>query len=420
MPANPGLRTPPPGLQLTQWLVVALAAIAVAAMIVGVWFFPTYAAANSGEFVPTQAWTPETLAAATTQLGWPPMTVPWIQFTRDSASYLVYIALGLVILSRGPRTRFGVYVALTFVATAYANTISKAAISVVPAFAILSQPLSAIAWQLTFILFYLFPDGRFVPRWTRWLILPWIGLNLVGLPGLNSLFAAANNWWLPIPLVLSAIGSQIYRYFRRADPLQRIQTKWIVYSVGLLAPIVLAYGFLVPLTPDRAPAADALANALSTTVFWATLSWAGGVMIPIAFAIAILRYRLWDIDLIIRKTLVYGVLTALLGLVYAGSVILLQQLFEAVSGQGSPLAVVLSTLLAAALFAPSRRRVQNAVDRRFFRRKVNAAAALAAFAAAARDETDLDALTARLAGVVQEAMQPEEVTLWLASRSERR
>jgi hypothetical protein len=150
-----------------------------------------------------------------------------------------------------------------------------------------------------------------------------------------------------------------------------------------------------------------LEGVLETVV---VLSYAG---VPIAVGIAVLRYRLYDIDLLINRALVYGSLTATLALVYVGGVVGLQAFFRTVTGQESTLAVVASTLAIAALFGPLRRRVQAIVDRRFYRRKYDAAKTLAAFNARLREETDLDALSDDLVGVARGAVQPEHASLWL-------
>jgi hypothetical protein len=136
-------------------------------------------------------------------------------------------------------------------------------------------------------------------------------------------------------------------------------------------------------------------------------------LIPLSIGVAILRYRLYDIDLLINRTLVYGALTAMLVALYFGGIVLLQRLFVVLTGQRSTIAVVVSTLIIAALFNPLRCRIQSFIDRRFYRKKYDAAKTLEAFSAKLRDETDLDALSDDLVGVVKDTMQPAHVSLWL-------
>jgi hypothetical protein len=194
---------------------------------------------------------------------------------------------------------------------------------------------------------------------------------------------------------LFSVAAMIMR-MDQAKGAERQQLKWFVYTVALLV-----VGFLA-----------ALLGFGQHSVAW-NMGIAAFNFLPIAAGIAILRYRLYDIDVVINRTLVYGVLTAALALVYVGSIVLLQGLFRALTGETSQLAVVASTLAIAALFVPLRQRVQAFIDRRFYRRKYDVAKTLQAFNTRLRDDVDLDNVADDLVEVVKETMQPAHVTLWL-------
>jgi hypothetical protein len=200
--------------------------------------------------------------------------------------------------------------------------------------------------------------------------------------------------------VLCSVASLVVR-FRRSDGEERQQMKWLTYAA--------AANFATLLLVMSLPADSAWYRAVDS--LW-NLVLAG---LPVAMGIAVLKYRLYDIDLIINRTLVYGSLTLMLALIYFGGVATSQAIFGALTGQEEQpqLAVVISTLVIAALFVPLRRRTQAFIDRLFYRRKYDAAKTLEAFSAKLRDETDLDALNADLVGVVDETMQPTHVSLWL-------
>src|SRR5829696_1129537 len=195
---------------------------------------------------------------------------------------------------------------------------------------------------------------------------------------------------------------------RGARGVERQQIKWLLY-VGPIFFVAsgLHIGFYFFWLAERSW--GLLASYL--------LVAAGGLSGPIAIGIAILRYRLYEIDLIINRTLVYGSLTATLVALYLGGIVVLQRVFVLLTGEQSTLAVVASTLLIAALFTPLRRRIQSFIDRRFYRRKYDARKTLEAFSAQLRDETDLDALGYDLVGVVRETMQPAHVSLWLRTET---
>jgi hypothetical protein len=205
------------------------------------------------------------------------------------------------------------------------------------------------------------------------------------------------------------IGSQAYRFRHVSGPMERQQMKWVAVgfaavTLGIILNATLLY------TASEAAGLTRLLYHLSRTPL-TVLCLLG---MPVSLAFSILRYRLWDIDLIIRRTLIYTSLTATLALVFLSCVVFLQTLVGGLAGERQPeLVTVLSTLAIATLFFPLRRRVQNIIDRRFFRQKYDAARMLAGFAAATRDEVDLDSLSAQLVDAVDDAMQPERVSLWL-------
>jgi hypothetical protein len=260
-----------------------------------------------------------------------------------------------------------------------------------------------------------FPDGRLVPRWS-WLAgsTLFVQAFLYQLPGAWDL----PNWPAPLYIMetILAFGSpvavQIYRYRRVSTPAQRQQTRWVLFGLVCCVLLVVLPALAEALFPSL-NAADSLYPLVSASLL-PSLSF---LFIPIGISIAILRSRLWDIDALINRTLVYGTLTVLLALVYVGLVIGLGELLRLFTRQvsQSPVVIVASTLAIAALFQPLRRRIQAIIDRRFYRRKYDAAHTLAAFSATLRSEVDLSQLSEQLVAVVQETMQPVHVSLWLRS-----
>jgi hypothetical protein len=283
----------------------------------------------------------------------------------------------------------------------------------------------------------LFPDGKLPSR--RWRPLAWIsGAAMVsasvaltiapgqleGHPGVRNPFGlevypmvvqvlSGTIVLLPICILASA-ASLVWRY-RHSGGQVRQQIKWVAFAASLVGVVYLSalvIGlFFAPEAPwgsaDAPPLVDILLDAV-------LLSYAG---VPIAVGFAVLKYRLYDVDRIINRTLAYGFLTATLVAVYFGGIVVLQRLFVVLTGERSTLAVVVSTLLIAALFNPLRGRIQSFVDRRFYRRKYDAAKTVAAFNARLREETDLNALSDDLVGVARGTVQPEHVSLWLRSET---
>ncbi|MDQ4076187.1 MAG: hypothetical protein M3220_08065 [Chloroflexota bacterium] len=285
-------------------------------------------------------------------------------------------------------------------------------VRLVPAVTLFLPPLF---FYTMLLLFYLFPDGRFNPPWTRWVV----GISIV-LPVLLYVTGVISQikhsvisrweWQIVVSaaFLLLAVGlfGQIYRYRKVSTPIQRQQTRLVVFSLTLPV-LYLCFALLMEYFSTESPALWALVDL--------HLSLLVQTSIPLAIAISIFRYRLYDIDILINKTLVYGTLTSILALIYFSTVVLMQSLFRILTEQSSDAAVVLSTLTIAALFNPLRQHIQEFIDLRFYRRKYDAQKTLAAFATTVRNEVELDKLTGELLTVIEETMQPSHVSLWLRS-----
>jgi hypothetical protein len=331
---------------------------------------------------------------------------------------LVFWGVGALVFWKRSDDWVALLVSLTLVTFGALNLIelpSEADLSIgVP-----SVVLTLFGYTSLFVAFYVFPDGRFVPRWTRWLTIVWVMYvsSLLVLPESSPLSPWAWPAALRIPLALGLFGTvvfaQIYRYVRVSDPVVRQQIKWVVFGVttaltgAILVTLPLAIFRKELLDPGTAKVLTALIELTATNAFF--------LAIPLSIGVAMLRYRLWDVDIIINRTLVYGALTAILAVVYFGGVTATQAIFRAFTSQEqeAQLTIVISTLVIATLFTPLRRRIQSSIDRRFYRRKYDARKSLEAFSAKLRDETDLGALSDDLEGLVRETMQPAHVSLWL-------
>jgi hypothetical protein len=278
----------------------------------------------------------------------------------------------------------------------------------------------------------LFPDGRLPSR--RWRPLAWlsgavifllsVGVMLApgpldNLGGVSNPFGIEGAEWLTVgaymllpllPLCMLASALSLVLRYRRSGGEERHQIKWIAFAASVVVvvyAIAMIASFVFPEESWTTAGSVWWLNLLT----YAVLS--SFTLVPIAVGIAVLKYRLYEIDILINRALVYGPLTATLVALYFGGIVVLQRIFVLLSGQQSTLAVVASTLLIAAMFNPLRRRIQSFIDRRFYRSKYDARKTLEAFSAKLRDETNLEALNNELVRVVRETMQPAHVSLWL-------
>lgn len=353
---------------------------------------------------------------------WLTSVFPYIALAIEIAVFLIYLLIAallyrlrsrewLVLLTSAGLASFALHIIPTLNTWMLDN----------PELAFVGIILKSFGLGLSFLFLYLFPSGFYSPRWIRVFFLLWIVWAVLWLIYPDSIFSFQDPYNISLAgfVLLMAwwgigIFAQLYRFVRVSGPVERQQTKYITFGATLVA---IAYCLYVPLRQlmehmPRHDLAEVIFQMVAPYVYLMLVA-----AIPITIALSILRYRLWDIDLIIRRTLLYSALTATLAVVYFASVVLMQSLLALAGVTQSAFVVVVSTLGIAALFTPLRQRIQYDIDRRFYRRRYDTEKILAAFASLASEQVDLDELSSRLLAVVEETMQPEFAGVWLAPLS---
>jgi len=326
------------------------------------------------------------------------------------ALVVVCLAISTVIVLRRSDDRMALIVALMLVTLGPIAVSESVSISPSP-WQVPNECLSFLLVALFLLVFSLFPSGQFVPHWMHWLIAMFLAVNVPFsfFPALATLniYAAALGYLMFLGEAAILVVVQLYRYRRVSSPLERQQTKWVVYGFAVPITVMVIGTVSYLMFPVLAVPGSLYLPAFAAVQDFLLL------LIPLSFGFAMLRSRLWDIDVLINRTLVYGALTVSLTGVYVGLIIGLQALLRGIISQDNSVAIVISTLVIYWLFQPLRRRIQRMIDRRFYRSKYDAARTLAAFSATLRNEVELDQLREHLLAVVQETMQPSHVSLWL-------
>ncbi len=322
----------------------------------------------------------------------------------------VMVALGVLIFVRRSQDAIGLLASFALVSFGLSGEWPLAEQSAL--MASLAWLLDSLAVTAMVMLFFLFPDARAVPRWTRYAVAFVVSLEAL----LFGLILLAPQIWerletgvgdlVIVGFLAAGLVAQVQRYRFHSGVVQRQQTKWVLFGLAgtAIAYLLWVLTFMILPIGRGAP-----------RLYWNLLGLAGLTLLitalPISLAVSILRYRLFDIDVLINRTLIYGTLSGALALIYFVSVILLQRIFPA----ESQVAVVLSTLAIAALFTPLRSRIQDAIDKRFYRSKYDAERTLAAFGRALRQEVDFDSLRSKLLTTAGESVQPKTISLWVRS-----
>jgi hypothetical protein len=414
-PPTTGLHVPWLSLARVAWVAVVVAALAIVIVSVPSSFehYRSVCTSASGvcfERAPAQP-TPEGVRTLR-DIGLSVSSYALVNVVIDKVFQLVWFAIGALIFWRRSDDYMALLTSLFLVTfgTIALDTTNAALISSRPAWWLPVEGVQIVGEVFVVLFFLLFPGGRFVPRWTRWLAVAFIAF-LVSSDLFSNLYSGSPalemvSLWVFLGVVVSMVWSQTYRYRKVSSAAQRQQTKWVVFGTAL--GVAGTFPFQLPVDLSLVGGDTPLTLLVLKTGFVFSL-----LLVPLSISVAVLRSRLFDIDVLINRTLVYGSLTAALVGVYFGFVVVLQRLFVALTGQQSTLAIVASTLVIAALFTPLRRRIQSFIDRRFYRSKYDARKTLEAFSHQLRDETDLARLGDDLLGVVGETMQPAHVSLWL-------
>jgi hypothetical protein len=327
-----------------------------------------------------------------------------------------WCAVAAVIYFRGPATFMALFAALTLV-TFGLGRFPDAPAALAAADPTWWLPVEALRYFgsacLSFFC-YLFPDGKFLPRWTVVAACLWVlpqvpEFFFPGSPLDPNLYPA----WLQaigfLGFVASVVVAQVYRYRTVSSPEQRQQTKWVVWGLGVALTGFLVLTFALPVfLPARV-------ERMISGPYIEAAAYAVMLLVPLSLGVAIVRHRLYDIDQLINRTLVYGLVTGILTITYFAAIVGLQSLVQVIhrTSQQSPLVIVASTLFIAGLFRPLRQRTQTVVDSRFYRRKYDAGAILENFSATLQNEIDLTAVKHQLMSVVAETMHPDTISLWL-------
>lgn len=350
-------------------------------------------------------------------IGWTTQTYAGFMLGLSIISMLIWLSVGVFFAWRKWHDLMALLIAMQAVTQSVSSVVSVETFHPGPWF-IPALLINFFSILLIVLVFALFPNGHFVPRWQIWVVVAYVIFDAMATVPITTYPASAQPvvmtlsnylWFLLIGLI---VLGQVYRYRHVTNEVERQQTKWIVFA--FVAIVLLQFAYYLPMALSPALGRPDSLYSLATNPVDTVIT----LIAPFCIAIAVMRYRLYDIDVIIKRTLVYGPLTAILAALYFGLVIGAQQLTHRLTGQQvaqQPVVIVLSTLLIAALFTPLRARIQRLIDRRFYRRKYDSARTVARFGQTLRTEVDMQRLCDQLIDAVEETMRPAHVMLWLRS-----